>query len=205
MDFASVRGDCFIGKARNNLVNQFISSNADVLFFIDADQGWSPEAVLRMVQDEHEIIGGVVPKKTPKLEFNGVVLDTNENHDCYVENGFMKVKQIGTGFLKISRSAIDKMIKAYPEQYHPGDFDNQPLHYNLFHTELVVKGDAPPRFYGEDILFCKKWTAIGGTLWIDPNINFNHIGRNSWDANFLDFLQENCKVETDVKPIDTDF
>lgn len=188
VDAAFVRGDCFIGKARNNLVMQFLARGAESLFFIDDDQGWNTDAFIRIVQDTHEIVGGAVPKKMDEVTYNNVDLITDEAKNCVVEAGLLKVKTVGTGFMRIKRSAIDKFIAAYPETYNPGD-GSQTFHHRIFEPKII-----DGQFWGEDLVFCKAWEKLGD-MWIDPNVDFKHVGRKVWEGNFLKYLQKHCKVE----------
>jgi len=208
MDTCFVGGDAFVMKARNGLVQSFIETwkteyPSDVLIFIDDDQAWDEMAVLRAVLDPHEIIAAAVPKKTDAepgspQTFNNVMLDTDETGKCFVENGLLRATQIGSGFLSIKRSAIEKMMKAYPQRYAPGDGGLHPLHYNFFESKIIWDEKDPMvtgQFWGEDLIFCKKWCALGEYIWIDANVTMSHIGRKTWVGNFLEFLQKYAAVE----------
>lgn len=190
-DVAFVRGDPFIGKARNNLVMQFLGRGAENLFFIDDDEGWDVDSFLRIIADPHEVVAGAVPKKMDEVTFNNVDLVTDEAKNCEIEGGMMRARTVGTGFMRLKKSVIDKFIAAHPETYIPGD-GSQPLHHLFFHPGgQIIDG----QFWGEDLVWCKAWEAMGGTLWIDPNVEFAHIGRKAWSGNFLKYLQANCKVQ----------
>lgn len=202
LDSAFIGGDCFVGKARNGLVQGFIKSweteyPCDVLVFMDDDQGWEEQAFLRIVLDPHEFIGVAIPKKTDDHNFNNVLLDSDDKGDCYVENGMLRSSQIGSGFIALKRTCIEKMIKAYPRQYIPGDGGSHPLHYNLFESKVIWPddfGNSIGQFWGEDLIFCRKWCALGEHIWVDPNVMVEHIGRKSWTGNFMEFLQKHAQV-----------
>jgi len=209
LDTIFVGGDCFISKARNGLIQSFIETwngphAADVLVFVDDDQEWDEQAFLRVVLDPHEIIAVAIPKKADTKEgeaqpFNNVMLDMDDTGNCYVDNGMLRISQVGSGFMAIKRSAIEKMIKAYPQRYSPGDGGTHPLHYNLFESKVVWDEKDPEaigQFWGEDLIFCKKWRDLGEHIWLDPNVNVSHIGRKTWSGNFMQFLQKHAKVET---------
>lgn len=205
MDTCFVGGDAFIGKARNGLVQSFIETwktdlPADVLVFIDDDQAWEEMAFLRIILDPHEIIGVAIPKKcdSDPQTFNNVMLDMDDKGNCYVEGGLLRASQIGSGFIAIKRPAIEKMMKAYPQRYSPGDGGVHPLHYNFFEPKIIWDEKDPMvtgQFWGEDLLFCKKWCALGEHIWIDPNVSVEHIGRKSWQGNFMQHLQKYAAVE----------
>ena len=208
LDTCFVGGDAFVSKARNGIVQSFIESwatpyPADVLLFIDDDQSWEPEAVLRIIQDPHEIIGVAIPKKMDMQNgiqtFNNVLLDTDAQGSCFVENGLLRISQIGSGFLAIKRSAIEKMMKAYPARYSPGDGGQHQLHYAFFDAKIIWDEKNPDgvvgQFWGEDLVFCKKWVALGEKMWLDPNVTVSHVGRKAWSGNFVEFLQKHAAVE----------
>ncbi len=190
-DAAFVRGDPFVGKARNNLVMQFLARGAQDLFFIDDDQGWDTDAFLRVLADPHEIVAGAVPKKMDEVTFNNVDLVTDDMKNCEIEGGLMKVRTVGTGFMRIKKSALNRFLAAYPETYIPGD-GSQAMHHKVFEPGGAI---LDGQFWGEDLVFCKQWEKIGGSLWIDPNVEFVHVGRKAWTGNFLKYLQANCKVQ----------
>jgi hypothetical protein len=197
LDVNFIRGDQFISKARNGLIQGFIDSpdKQDCIFFIDDDEGWDEQAFLRMCLDSHEFVAAAVPKKCDTLEFNNIILETTpETKECIVENGLLKCKQIGSGFIRLKRSAIEKLIKAYPKQYCPGDGGPHAKHYALFDSKIVWSEEGVGQFWGEDLEFCKKWTSLGEFIWIDPNVNMEHAGRKTFRGNFLEHLKQTCNV-----------
>lgn len=208
LDTCFVGGDCFIAKARNGLIESFIKTwkgeyPSDVLVFVDDDQSWDEQAFLRIIMDPHEIIAVAIPKKVDSdpPTFNNVLLDLDDKGNCYVENGLLRCSQIGSGFMAIKRTAIEKMIKAYPQRYAPGDGGLHEFHYSLFESKIIWPEEGwtpekPGQFWGEDLVFCKKWRELGEHIWIDPNVTVEHIGRKSWSGNFLTFLQKHANVET---------
>lgn len=207
VDTCFVGGDCFISKARNGLIQSFIETwktpyPADVLVFIDDDQAWDENAFLRIVSDPHDFIGVAVPKKMDAENgiqtFNNVLLDTDGGGNCIVENGLLRISQIGSGFIKLTRAAIEKLIKAHPQRYSPGDGGVHPLHYNLFESKIIwdeKDATVTGQFWGEDLIFCQKWLALGEHIWLDSNVQMEHIGRKSWTGNFLQFLQKHAAVQ----------
>jgi len=196
LDLSVLRGDCFIAKARNNLVMQFLDTSNENLFFIDADEGWDPYGFVRMVLDKHEIVAAAVPKKSDDLEFNGIDLDLLPNGDCIIENSLLRAHRIGTGFMRIKRSAIEKLIKEYPTKYRPGDGSQYSQIYALFETEII-----DGQFWGEDLAFCQKWRKLGEHIWLDTQVDFSHVGRKSYKGNYFKFMQANCKMETNAVPV----
>ena len=196
-DAAFVRGDPFVGKARNNLIMQFIARGAENLFFIDDDEGWDTPSFMRILADPHEVVAAAVPKKMDEETFNNVDLVTDAAKNCEIEAGLMRARTVGTGFMRLKKSAIDRFIAAHPETYVPGD-GSQNYHHRVFEPGgKIIDG----QFWGEDLVWCKAWEAMGGALWIDPNVQFVHVGRKGWQGNFLKYLQKNCKVQLAPAPV----
>ena len=79
-----------------------------------------------------------------------------------IQDGLFQTLEIPTAFLRIKRSAFDKLSKPYFKiGSNPGDF-------------------------GEDIYFCRRWVETGNYLWIDSDINFTHRGGKAWKGNFYE-------------------
>lgn len=195
-DVTTLGGDCFMDKARNSLVETCMKGEYGTLFFIDADQGWEVDGFMRMVYAEPEIVAGIPPKKTDSNPTYGhLYLDTDENGDCYVENGLIRTRGCGTGFLRIRRSALEKMIKAYPQRVKSSDGGPHESIPWLFNDGPVWDDDGKTgTFWGEDLQFCKRWTDMGGTIWVDACQTFLHVGTKAWEGNLLKYLQENAEV-----------
>lgn len=171
IEMCVVAGQCFIAEARNDIVRHFLfKSEADCLFFIDSDQGWDPLAVVRLLEHPAEVVGGVVPKRTDEPDFNigGLTGD--------IENDWLEVAVVGTGFMRIKRSVFAKLDAAFPEY--------QELHTISGSTPYFQAGFYEGNFRGEDVFFCLQWRKAGGQCWIYPDINFTHRGDKAWNGNF---------------------
>jgi hypothetical protein len=55
--------DSLITRARNTLVATFLDSTATHLLFIDADIGFAPEEVVRLMRRDQEVVVGSYPLK----------------------------------------------------------------------------------------------------------------------------------------------
>lgn len=183
---AMATGNCYIQTARNNLVKQFMDSEADTLFFLDDDVSWTPEDALRMIEMPDEIVAGVYPYKTEKEDYP-VVIDTDSNYFPITrKDGCIKGSLVATGFLRIKRSAIEQLISKYPQSKYSNYKDNQWAEdvYDLF-----PQGVKNGRWVGEDFAFCQLWNAIGGEIWIVPDMTItHHNGKASFAGNYHEYL-----------------
>src|SRR5262245_2222575 len=63
-DVHLLHGCCHVDDARNYIIRDFLQSECTDLFFIDADMGWQPNAVLRLLKAPGDIVGGVYIHKS---------------------------------------------------------------------------------------------------------------------------------------------
>lgn len=158
---------------RNRILEMFWQSGADYLLCIDADLGWDPRAVMRLIEAKKDFCGGVYPsRKGGGFTFRPVVEDDGKIVMC-PDTKLLKMEYIPAGFILLSRTAIKKMRDKHPELYYsPKDPRSETEStYCLFNTE-VWEGE----FWGEDYVFCRRAMDAGLDIWVDPLIQFNHAG-----------------------------
>jgi len=187
-------GDALITRARASLISQFLDDPAAThLLFIDADIGFEPEQVLRLIECGADMCAAVYPVK--RLDWDKVrkTIETArpnpaaaalkyvfevEDPDAVIEkSGFVRVRYSGTGFLMVCRSALEQMCAHYPQlQYkrdHSADAatasDNR---FALFECMIAADGT----YLSEDFAFCRRWTDMGGEIWADLSSRLNHVG-----------------------------
>lgn len=179
--------------ARNTLVAMFMADpEATDLFFLDYDVGFDPLAVVKLLQRPEEIIAGAYRVKVDdRTEFSVVIkaqdgvpvgkVITQDPPLAIVQAEFL-----ATGFMRIKRSVFERMAEAYPNlkyQENVVKTTNRNIEeaYDFFGMGI---DDTRGRYTTEDYMFCKRWRDIGGTLWIYPDIDFDHIGRKAYSGNF---------------------
>jgi len=187
-------GDALITRARASLISQFLDDpTATHLLFIDADIGFEPEQVLRLIQCGADMSAAVYPikridwgkvKKTmetarpnPAAAALKYVFEVDDPNAVVTTAGFVKVRYAGTGFLMIRRQAVERMCIAYPQLKYKRDHSIDALtasdnRFALF--ECMIGEDGT--YLSEDFAFCKRWTDMGGEIWADLNSRLNHVG-----------------------------
>lgn len=170
-------GNSLVHDARNRLVSWFLAyPDTTDLLFIDADIYWEPKDALRLITSPHDVIGGAYRKKTDDAElYNVSGIKTSHT-------GLLEVDYLGTGFLKISRKAIEKMMRRYPEFKYNGP-DGRDA-YGLFQAPI-----ADGKLTGEDAFFCQHWGKIGGKVWLDPDMTLHHVGSKAYRGNFREMIE----------------
>jgi hypothetical protein len=190
-------GDALITRARANLVTLFLDDPAAThLLFVDADIGFAPEQVFRLIESGADVVAGVYPikrvnwdKARRMLQTSAAsapsaaldyVLEIDDPDRVVVVNGFTRVRYAGTGFLMIRRHVLERMC-AHPA-YAPLQFfrehsldalSGSPNRFALF--ECMIDA-ATGTYLSEDFAFCKRWTDIGGEIWADLQSRLDHVG-----------------------------
>ena len=169
-----LRGESDVQQARNRCLAQFLASDHSHMLFIDADIGFSPDAALRLMAHNQPLVGATYAKKKHgPTEFAVSLLPRAER----TPTGLVEVNGLPGGFLMIRRDCADRMAGAYrdlafdPQDGQDSDEAWRGNLFNLFGSELAERTR-----WSEDISFCRRWTAIGGKVWLDPYILLEHWG-----------------------------
>jgi hypothetical protein len=187
-------GDALITRARASLVSQFLDDpHATHLLFVDADIGFEPEQVIRLIQCGAEMCAAIYPIKridwervrkvieekrpNPGAATLDYVLGVDDPNAVITCDGFVKVRYAGTGFLMIRRAALERMCAHYPQlrfaRDHSADAATaSPNRYALFDCSIDENGT----YLSEDFAFCRRWTDIGGEIWADLSSRLEHVG-----------------------------
>lgn len=177
-DLMFLANEALIGKGRNTLATAFLESPATHLWFVDADMGWEPEAIVRLIGamklSGFEIVGAAGPRKATPLSFCVNFPHAMERDD---KTGFISGLNVGTGFMVISRSAIEKMVAAHGENFFVDPMTQKKI-YNFFETEI----DELHQFWSEDYTFCNKFRKLGGKVWVDFSVKLEHVGNHVWSG-----------------------
>ena len=181
-----ISGDALVQRARNDLFAMAMETECDDIVFMDSDQEWNAEWVMTLLNHPADVVGGVVVKKSDTPGFNVKILPNGVTLD---ENGLMEVECIGTGFLRISRRAMQAVWDISPE-YKDGDkVSRMVFDIQIIDGELI----------SEDNVFCRKWRGLGEKVYIDPTITLNHIGSRKWGGNFLAYLDAISDVQPELQ------
>jgi hypothetical protein len=180
--------------ARASLVSQFLDDPAAThLLFIDADIGFEPEQVLRLLECGADMCAAVYPIKridwdkvkdtiararpNPGAASLAYVFEVDDPQAVVERGGFIKVRYAGTGFLMIRRAAIERICARHPELRFRRDHSSDAgaaseNRFALFESMIAQDGT----YLSEDFAFCKRWTDMGGEIWADLDSKLNHVG-----------------------------
>jgi hypothetical protein len=185
--------ESLVCRARNNLVAKFLANkSATHLMFVDADIGFDPNDILRMVLHDKGVVCGAYPMKTEPIKYVINVLKGAEHaHPLY------EVTTSGTGFMLIKREVIERLIAAMPHLKYRDSLglgaEFEPHMYALFDTII----DENRQYLSEDWTFCKRVREVlNEKIWIDTDVKLDHIGTHRFKGNTdsLNSLVEHWKT-----------
>lgn len=104
------------------------------------------------------------------------------------EQGWLRVRECGTGFLMIKRNVFEDMMTKFPYLKYKNDgaqYDamapNMKDFFYLFFDCRCIDG----RYLSEDYAFCRLVRDIGYEIWVDTTACLTHIGRTAYKGNLL--------------------
>ena len=197
--------ESLVQRARNYLTDEFVRSGYDHMIFIDSDIHFEPQDVLVMMhfaasRDDMDVVCGPYPKKAISWEKIKVAVDKgyadkNPNQLEEFVGDFVfnpadgvtqfrvdepiEVKESGTGFMLITREALQKYDKAFPGQSYKPDhvrtanFDGS--REIMAYFDCVICPDTK-RYLSEDYMFGQWMRKAGGKVWLLPWMRLKHAG-----------------------------
>lgn len=205
--YVTVRNESLIQRARNRIVAQFLASpQFSHLLFIDADIGFTADAVLRLLAHDKPLIGGLYRRKSlDEVAYVWNRLPPHLERRC-AKTGAITCAAVGTGFMMIRRDVFRAMIEASllkptlwdrlrgrtqarsPLRYligegEPGAWRDQT--FSLFDCWIDETGN----YLSEDYAFCRRWRDLGGDVWADPGILLTHNGTATFAGDPMETLK----------------
>lgn len=173
--------------ARNTLTAMFMNGDGTDLFFIDSDVGFNPGGVIKILEREEKVVAGIYPLKRHPMGYPVQV--KTEDGIPIGRDGLIEADFLPAGFMRIKRTVIERMQKAYPDLKYKAnvvDVINSGVTeaYDFFNMGVMDN----QTWTSEDFFFCKRWRDIGGQLWVYPNIDFKHVGRYNYEGNYHKYL-----------------
>lgn len=190
-------GDSLTTRASQGLVTQFLGHpTATHLLFINGNIGFWPDQVYRLLKFDANITAAAVPRDHLNRALPAKAEENNETSPFDFEperstpsprDGFVKSTYAGTGLMLIKRGALQTMIQKYGELRYRSEFGTAPddpryWSYALFNC--MIEGDKG-RFLSGDESFCKRWTDMGGEVWVDLESALKGLGPKTTPDSFL--------------------
>ena len=176
-------GNPYISQARNVMLRKALDANADQIIFLDHDISFPPDALLRLIQAEGEVVSGTYRFKKDEEDYMGCLYTDPKGFPVVRKSdGAIHAEWVPAGFLRVSANAVNTFMKAYPD-----------LCYGLAykpHVDLFNHGAHKGLWYGEDYAFSRNWNACGGSIWLLPNLDIaHHTSEKSYPGNYHHYLR----------------
>jgi hypothetical protein len=193
-----------VARSRNILASLVLQDpSLTHLLFIDADMGFRPEAVMRMLDFGKEFVGcacparGIDPEKAFRAakaagsaaEASALALDyvvarnlIRAPEGYAVNRGFVRTRQVGAALTLISRSVLEKMKQAYPDLCAPVNesFRAHGIEHEVCQFFEPLKADNG-LYMAEEL--------IGGEMWILIEEPITHVGTQPFTGRLVDQLR----------------
>lgn len=204
-EFSFISGDSLVTRARNTLVDMFMSTDCTHLLFIDSDLEFNPHDVFTFLFFDKDVIAAPYSKKY--INWDKIITAVKNNPDISPDelkklSGTLvfnllpetekikvdepsEVLEIGTGFMMIKRNVFQKLSLEYPNLKYKEDLEfnivrKSKFIYSFFDTmidnEDSIIGENSNRYLSEDYTFCRLWRKIGGKVYMCPWIVTVHHG-----------------------------
>jgi hypothetical protein len=213
-------GDSLIPRQRNSIVAEFMASPQYThLLWIDADIGFEPDQVFRLLVADYPVAGGVYPLKKivlPDEMPGGMKRDQFEalyaNYPFnptpgaqITQDGFIEVLDLPTGMMMIRRDVFEHMAKQYPGLRYKPDFmlglEELAPKINDYHFRFYdVMTEENGRYLSEDYAFCRRYQKIGGKVMADIQSNLTHQGTHMYQGNFFKSLMAKGIIAAPPQP-----
>lgn len=207
-----IGNESLITRGRNILAAKFMKGPGTHLLFIDADIAFDPMTVFRLAAFGKDIVTAIYPKKHidwdlvkskrlggDKEPIHASGLDYNINimgQTATSENNFIKVLDSATGFMMISRAALERMNEHYKDSlYCVNDVTSSrgmvPDYVALFDTMICP---TTRRYLSEDYAFCRRAQGVGLEIWADIASPLAHIGTQQLQGDIMQRFQLTYKA-----------
>lgn len=177
-------GDSILPRCRNMFLMDFYTHEEFTDFvFLDHDIAWEQGSLMRLLRHPVDLVAGVYPKRQDPISYPVRWLDGE--YDADPETGLVEAAGVPTGFMRLTRRCVDGMMQRYWSLTYQEDGLPGGKAVALFDFEKVEG-----RYWGEDYVFCHRWRGMGGKVWVDPEIRFQHIGFKRHEGRLGDWLRE---------------
>lgn len=179
-------GNPYISAARATSLRQALDWGADQVVFIDHDLSWRPDDLVTLIRTPTEVCAGLYRFKKDDEEHMGELVRDAEGRVVGVSgvdpgSVALRATRVPAGFLKITRSGVERFMRAHPELCY-----GSPI---APHIDLFNHGAYDRVWWGEDYAFSRRWLALGGDLWVLPDLDLTHHSADqSYPFNLHDFL-----------------
>lgn len=193
-----------ITKQRCDIVEMVRKNNADYMFFIDSDMKIPPDALIRLLKHDKEIVGATYNKRVPPFETLGRLKGPKPSEEELAKGGLREAEQLPGGCLLIKMSVFEKItwpwffecyqwpgengVEAFKNQMRDSFscYADEDALASIEGTKFAhwlnevhkIENTHKWEFYSEDLSFIRKCIKAGISCWCDLSLTFEtiHLG-----------------------------
>ncbi len=197
----ATRADGLVTRTRNIFGSMMVNSAAYThLLMVDADIGFDPLVVERLVRSGYDLVGACVPLREVKWErVEAAIKDVPDLQQSELQAishgyavsflheaheggrvspvfGFLPVRFIGSAMLLASRRVFLELSgsdQVTPYETGAPTPDGENKGWTFFDPLVDPQGKI---YLSEDYAFCFRWRALGETVWADLRSRNTHSG-----------------------------
>lgn len=172
----TLTNESLITRGRNEIVATFMAGDWTDLFWVDADIRFTPDHFFRLLEAPHDVVATPYAMKglnwdrmvatggdVESLKTASIFSVVNALPGAEIEAGFIPVLDTGTGFMRIRRSVLERLIDAHPEWEYQTEKDVPDRTRWAIFDSIIHDG----RYLSEDYTFCRRWQELGEQVWVD--------------------------------------
>jgi hypothetical protein len=186
-----------VGWARNAFATAVLERPAIThMLFVDADIGFQPSAVWRMLAFDKPFVGCLYPARSlgPDRKQHFVVADrlmrSPDGALMQDGGGFARTERLGMGLTLLRRDVLEALSQAHPELWAPADRGYKAMGagervfqpFNAYTSETGLD-------MSEDMSFCRRWCDLGGEIWACLDEPLTHVGQMAFSGAFAESLR----------------
>ncbi len=180
-------GSAVIQDSRAEICAEFLESDSTDLVFVDHDVSWQAGGLLRLLGHDVDVVAGSYPFRRDPIVFPIRWLQEQKELWADPATGLLEVGGVPGGFLRIRRTALQRMTDAYQQLAYDHKISGKTI-IGLFEPYRIGKTKL-----SEDYSFCARWRDLGGKVWVDPEISMAHTGNKTFEGNLGDWLKSRAK------------
>lgn len=179
--------DADLPMGRNAFLGWFLKTDCTDLFFVDSDIEFEPWSFTRLFSHGVDFVAGAYRKKKEEESYciewlpqKRVIVDEAS------KKPLVEVQGVGFGMVRLSRALVEKVYAVAPHHFLDilGGADDVPCPW------VFESAHVDGQRISEDYTFCRKWRDLGGSVYVDPSIRVNHVGRKTYQGDVLGFIDK---------------
>lgn len=169
-------GTAILPRVRNRLIAQAMEEKCDWIVCIDDDIGFNADDFFKLLSHGVDVVAAAPAKRHHRWDEQPAAIAKFPQGNIvgmHTKVGRLwKMDAVATGFMAVRSTVINRMEPVTKPYMTEGTQVR-----DWFWLDMITL-DGQVTDEGEDYNFCRKFIAVGGECWIDPDIRVRHYTGN---------------------------